>query len=196
MQKYSPSITGAIVLTILCGLVYLAVQQDMRQGANDPQIQIAHDVADALETGVPLQTIMQSTHPVDMGRSLSPFIIAYDESGKAAEGSGFLHASLPAMPAGVFEYARTHGEDRITWEPEQGVRNAAVLVHYRVLVLTGSSSTTGSGFILVGRSLQEVEKRENALMAAVAAAWIFGLAALIAWTMLSAMLSGIPGGKH
>ena len=31
----------AVVATAFCGLVYVAVQQELRQNANDPQIQMA-----------------------------------------------------------------------------------------------------------------------------------------------------------
>ena len=40
-----------LVTLILCGLVNLAVQQNYRMSANDPQIQIAEDVADAVSQG-------------------------------------------------------------------------------------------------------------------------------------------------
>ena len=35
----------AIVVTVLVGLLYAAVQQDLRQGANDQQIQMSEDAA-------------------------------------------------------------------------------------------------------------------------------------------------------
>jgi hypothetical protein len=38
----------AAAVTMLSGLVYIAVQQNMRIGANDPQIQLAEDAARAL----------------------------------------------------------------------------------------------------------------------------------------------------
>ena len=41
----------AAVTTLLCGLIYLAVQQSLRWGANDPQIQMAEDAAAALAAG-------------------------------------------------------------------------------------------------------------------------------------------------
>jgi hypothetical protein len=34
-----------IIVTGICGLIYGVVQQDIRQGANDPQIQMAEDAA-------------------------------------------------------------------------------------------------------------------------------------------------------
>jgi hypothetical protein len=35
----------AVVTAAFCGLAYLTVQQSLRQGANDPQIQMAEDAA-------------------------------------------------------------------------------------------------------------------------------------------------------
>ncbi|HEX8964956.1 MAG TPA: hypothetical protein VF820_00820, partial [Patescibacteria group bacterium] len=46
----------------------------------------------------------------------------------------------------------TFGEDRITWQPEKGVRIAAVIDK-----LSGDKK----GFVLVGRNLREIESREN-----------------------------------
>jgi len=38
----------AVVATVMAGMVYGVAQQVLRQSANDPQIQLAGDVADAL----------------------------------------------------------------------------------------------------------------------------------------------------
>ena len=35
----------AVLATLCCGLVYAALQHDLRTGANDPQIQLAEDTA-------------------------------------------------------------------------------------------------------------------------------------------------------
>jgi len=40
----------AIVIKLLCGLVYVAVQQEVRLSANDPQIGMAEDLAAASPT--------------------------------------------------------------------------------------------------------------------------------------------------
>jgi hypothetical protein len=48
----------AAVTTLLCGLVYLAVQQSLRQGANDPQIQMAEDAAAALVAGSTPESVL------------------------------------------------------------------------------------------------------------------------------------------
>ena len=140
----------AAVTIGLCMLVYLTVQQSLRQGLNDPQIQMAEDVAAAIGQERAAVDLLPSTQ-VDIASSLAPFLIVYDDAGKVLASSGVLHGQTPSVPAGVLEYVRTNGEDRVTWQPEAGVRIAAVVVRY---------DGTKSGFVLAGRNMREVEKRE------------------------------------
>ena len=39
-----------MIVTVLCGLIYVTVQQSHRTVANDPQLQIALDLKNAIET--------------------------------------------------------------------------------------------------------------------------------------------------
>jgi hypothetical protein len=156
-----------VVITALCGLVYISVQQSLRQGANDPQIQMAEDAAGALTAGTAARTVVPATL-VDMNRSLAPFLIIYSPDGQPVAGSGLLDGKLPEIPKGVLDYAAQNGQNRVSWQPEDGVRIAAVVV------------PSGSGFVLAGRSLQEVEKRELQVQGFAAAAWVFGLLASLA----------------
>src|SRR5438270_7168527 len=57
----------ALAITVLSGLVYVAVQQDLRQGANDPQIQMAEDAAVQLEAGQQPAAVV-GAGKVDMAR--------------------------------------------------------------------------------------------------------------------------------
>jgi hypothetical protein len=50
---------------------------------------------------------------------------------------------------GIFDYVKKNGQDRVTWQPEPGMRLATVVVPYE------------KGFVMAGRSLTEVEKRES-----------------------------------
>jgi hypothetical protein len=152
----------AIATAGLCGLAYLTVQQSLRIGANDPQIQIAEDAAGSLNGGAKLDSIVPA-NKVEITTSLAPFIIVFDDSGKVMASTATLHGSVPVYPAGVLEYTRTHGEDRITWQPENGVRLATVVVHY------------DKGFVMAGRSLREVEVRIGNIQT------ICGLALLAIW---------------
>jgi hypothetical protein len=141
----------AAVATLLCGLVYLAVQQSLRLGANDPQIQLAEDAAAALSAGGTPGSLLPTTQ-VEISTSLAPFMVIYNNEGEPLVSSGLLHGAIPLLPSGVFDYTRQNSEDRVSWQPEAGVWIAAVVVAY------GGSQP---GFVLAGRSLREVETRES-----------------------------------
>ena len=170
----------AFLATTLCGLVYLAVQQSLRQGANDPQVQMAEDAARAINAGASSTTIIPSDK-VTIGTSLAPYLIYYSAtnnylsnlntatpiSGIPIAGNGVLqNGLLPNLPAGVFDYAKANGENRITWQPAPGIRQAIVIV------------PTNGGYVVAGRSLREVEIREDQAEKEAGAAWIVTLAGL------------------
>ncbi|HTX80478.1 MAG TPA: hypothetical protein VMC62_12455 [Longilinea sp.] len=141
----------AALTIVMCSLVYLVGQQILRQSANDPQIQIAEDAAAELSNGADAQALLPSAS-TDVAHSLAPFLIIYDDSGKVVASSALLDGSTPQLPDGVLDNVRKNGEDRITWQPKAGVRIATVIVP-----VTGSTA----GFVLAGRSLREVEIRED-----------------------------------
>lgn len=168
----------ALSITVLSALVYLAVQQSFRQTANDPQIQMAEDAASQLEAGGQPQALM-SASKVDMARSLAPFLIIYDDAGRVTASSVQLEGRTPSLPDGVFSAVRQSGEDRLTWQPQEGVRNAAVVTRF------GGAKP---GFVLAGRSLREVENRESQLTEMVALAWVAALVgSLVAWVLALAI---------
>ncbi len=146
------------VVTVMFVTIYAVVQQDERQSANDPQIQIAEDAAASLDSGGSFQSIILPTR-IDIAKSLGVFTAAFDDSGKPIGSSGYLNGELPTLPPGVFDSVRSEGEDRFTWQPENGVRDAVVVAKY------------SGGFVMAGRSLREVEKRESALLAVIFASW-------------------------
>lgn len=158
MRRWLPL---AFIATIMAGLVYGAVQQSYRQSANDPQIQMAEDAAAAIASGAPAQSVVASTS-INIADDLAPYVVVYNSSGAPIAGNGMLNGALPALPQGVFTYVAQEGADRFTWQPEAGVRSAVV-----VIPVNG-----GSGFVMAGRSLREVEIRESMLEATVGAAWI------------------------
>ncbi len=141
-----------VVSTILSGTLYIVAQQMLRQGANDPQIQMAEDAARAVENGATVGNVIPSGE-VDIAKSLAPFLNDYDVDGKPVAGNGHLNGALPIIPAGVLQYAHDHGEHRLTWQPQPGVRSAVVVIVYRTGAVTG--------YMVAGRSLREVEAREG-----------------------------------
>ncbi|MDE2213388.1 MAG: hypothetical protein KGJ34_02565 [Patescibacteria group bacterium] len=184
----------AIAVTGLCLLVYTSVQQNYRQSLNDPQIQMAEDAAAMLEEGASVSSVVpQGT--VDIAQSLAPWISVYTASGTPAASSGLLGGSLPLFPQGVFDTsswgaliighhlnAAPENENRFSWQPQDNVREAVVLVYY--------SSSKGSGYVAAGRNMREVEDRESTLSQLVFLAWIAILAAtFLAYFFLDWVLS-------
>ena len=157
----------AAALTGVFAFIYLTVQQDMRMGLNDPQIQMAEDAASALASNQPVDSLIPADAPkVDMAKSLAPFLIIYDSSGSALVSGAVLNGQTPIPPAGVFDYVRQNNEDRVSWQPAPGVRSAAVIV---------AVSGGRGGFVLAGRNMREVEIRESQLTNTVALGWIASL---------------------
>src|SRR5262249_60702257 len=87
----------AAISVVLCGLVYLAVQQALRGGLNDPQIQMAEDAASAAASGTAIESILPPGR-VDIARNLAPFLIFYDQTGNVVASARYLHALAPAPP--------------------------------------------------------------------------------------------------
>ncbi len=171
MQRFIPLVRfllAGAVITVIFVTIYAAVQQDLRQSANDPQIQLAEDAARALSVGAAPASLMPADrHVIDASKSLAPFVMVFDDRGTVLESSMRAGNELPMPPVGVFDYVRAHGEDRVTWQTASGLRFAAIIVPWQ------ASST--SGFVLAARSLREAEKREGNLELTVGVAWLFSL---------------------
>jgi hypothetical protein len=138
-----------VVVTAMFGSIDLAVQQDYRQSANDPQIQLAEDATVALDHGLTPQ--WNASNQIDAGTSLAPFIVIYNSTGTPVAASGLINGVMPTIPAGIFASVSAHGEDRVTWQTPTGLRFAAIIVSYK------------NGYVMAARSLREVEIREDKL---------------------------------
>ncbi len=168
----------AVVITLLSGLLYGTLQQVLRINANDPQIQMAEDAATSLTNGKPIDSVVPGPQ-VDIATSLAPYIIVFDNSGKAIASSGLLHNQLPSLPSGVFDYVRQNGEDRITWQPEPGVRSATVVTRF---------GGTQPGFVMAGRSLREVENRIDQFGLLIGLGWLGTLLVTLIAVCLSELI--------
>jgi hypothetical protein len=156
--------------TLVLGISYAIVQQTYRQGANDPQIMVAHDVADALAAGKTPDEVV-SNETIDPSVSLAPFIIVFDAAQKPVISSAQLDGATPVPPAGVLDASKTSGENRVTWQPRRDTRIAAVVVP-----VEGGAG----GFVLAGRSLRVVEQRVDSLTLMVALGWLGTMVATFA----------------
>lgn len=157
----------AVAITILCGLIYVAVQQSLRQSANDPQIQLVEDIASQLAAGQnPLYFVPPGK--IDVSKSLATYILVFDGNGKLIDSSVTVNGKSPSFPQGVFPQTKAKGETRFTWQPVAGIRSAIVMDYYR-----GSHP----GFVAVGRSIKEIEIRENSELQIIVLGWVVAMLA-------------------
>ena len=164
-----------VVVTLGSLLLYVVVQQDLRQSADDPQHQLAEDAVARLAAGDAPASVVGAGQ-VDIAASLAPFVIVYDASGSVLAASGRLDGAAPVPPAGVLTTASQTGTDRVTWQPRPSVRIAAVVLRWN------------GGTVLAGRSLRRVEEIESALGGLVSVGWLVLLAAAATAALVGARL--------
>lgn len=169
------------ISTVLALALYAIPQQVLRNGANDPQIEMATNLAARLDVygvtnGLQQGVLVNGGSVVDISRSLSPFLIVYDDQGRALGSNAQLDGQTPVPPRGVFDYVRNHGEERVSWQPVYGshaVRIAAVIER-----VNGPQP----GFVLAGRSLREVESREKHIWQMANFFWVVMLGLIVVGT--------------
>ena len=149
-----PFIIALIFMALVSvGFTWVAVQQNYRQNANDPQTQLAADAAASLSAGAsPKDVLGINAAAVDPSTSLATFVTIVSSSG-TVQASTMKDAILP--PNGVLAAATTTRQNRVTWQPQTGTRVALVVQAY--------SHSGQLGYVLAGRSLKEVETREDML---------------------------------
>ena len=158
-------LSAIAIITIIMGLVYASVQQTYRSNANDPQIQIAHDMKERLEQNELDEEDFKDVIPLDRG--LAVFKIAYNEKGDPLRSTGYIGNRAPRLPAGVLDYVQAHGEDWFTWQPRKDI-----LLATGVLRIHGGSVA----YLAVGRSLKETEERISRLGYMAITGWIICIA--------------------
>jgi hypothetical protein len=153
-SSHHQSAIAYIVLSVAIPLlVYVAVQQDQRQSANDPQLQMAQDDWGVLAKGekTPAQ-IVGDSHANLAYDIMAPFTTIFDSNHNVIATNAQLDGKTLIPPSGSFDAAKAHGPNAFTWEPLPGFRYAAVLQHY---------PGNHPGYILTARSLFFVEQRET-----------------------------------
>ncbi|MBI4049925.1 MAG: hypothetical protein HY398_00575 [Candidatus Doudnabacteria bacterium] len=176
-----PWFSATAIVTIIFVTLYASIQKIYRASANDPQIELTENVANALLAGAnPEAVVTNQVVPID--KSLSVFVSIFDESLNPVISNANLEGEPPILPRGVFDQARAYDENRVTWEPRPGVRAAIVVRHF--------ANDRVAGFVLAGRNLREIETREQALTLMVFIAWLVSLA-IIAARYLARLLAGL-----
>lgn len=181
------------IATILALALYAIPQQVLRNGANDPQIQMATDLAAFLgqhgvATGLRQRALPQNgDSKVDMSQSLAPFLIVYNDAGQPLDSNAQLDGHIPAPPPGVFDYVRQHGEERVSWQPVLGSVSGV-----RVAAVVERVGGVQPGFVLAGRSLREVEVREEQVKQMAGMAWLGMLGLILIGTLGFGWLTRTP----
>jgi hypothetical protein len=157
----------AVALTAACGLTCLAVQQNYRNGLDDPQVQLAQDGATRLDAGFAPSAVVSSP-TVDAETNLAPFVIVLGKSDEVLASGVTLGGATPTPPAGVLATARSAGRNRVTWQPRSGVRIASVSV-----------AAKDGRVVLAGRNMREVEARIDQLTGITGLVWAIALVAVL-----------------
>jgi len=169
MNKYTTIFKNwfayAGIITLLCVIVYITVQQSYRLSANDPQLQLAEDAANALNKGADPKSLVSATTTIEISQSASPYVMIYDASGNIAAGTATLNGKVLKIPQGVIDYIHKNGRDAATWQPVPGVRQAMV----------GFSTANKAYVAVAGRSLRNIEERINLLGEQVIFGWAMSL---------------------
>lgn len=171
------TLAASVLVSGLLFTLYVCVQQSIRTGAEDPQRALALEMADRLNQGDSAMDLLPRPH-VALENSELPFALWMDASGKTIRSTASLSGKDPAIPAGSLRFALTSGQNSITWQPSTDLRFAMVIYP----VHAGSIA-----YVAVGRSLRQVEIREQQLFYLVSLAW---LAAEIWMVIMALWLSG------
>jgi hypothetical protein len=118
------------------------------------------------------------TKTVDIAQSLAPWVAIFDPGGQPLASRGQLDGAPPKPPKGVLDAAVANGSNRVTWQPRAGVRMATVTVPW------------SGGTVMAGRSLREVERREDQALTLVVAGWAATLGAVALACLFVAWLGG------
>jgi hypothetical protein len=169
----------AIAVTGMCAVSLGTAQQLYRQASNDPQVQIAEDMALALESGTKPTALIASSTRIDVSASLRPFTVIYDKDLSPIAWSGEYEGKPPVPPSNIFEDAKGSvgsGESRVTWQPDEETRFAIVVLHV----------LRTDGYVLTGRNLREAQDRIWDIQALIGLVWLMTLAATLIATWLGA----------
>ena len=156
---------------ILLG-VSVGYQQYLRRGADRQPMSLVNYVSDRVAHGAdPVRLAGAPSREIASAawlRSSNFFAVLYNDAGQPIAGNATLHGSLPHPPTGIFRYARVHGLNKVTWQPEPGVRIATV-----------TKPLPSGGFILAGQSLIVGEAKDGRFNSLLSWIWLATLTAIV-----------------
>jgi hypothetical protein len=149
----------AFLVTFTSLLVYVAAQQVLRLGANGMPAELAAKTSINLENSLsPLDAVPGEI--IDISKSPGTFAMVFDKDKNLIASSAVMGIDEPAYPKGVLDYVDKNGEDRVTWQPQKGLRFATIAIK------------AGDKYVIAGRSLKETEKLIDTVGNLVLYAWL------------------------
>ena len=155
MKRIIPWLVGLVVVTLLIGSTYLSLQRLGRQADDDVPAGLALS-----QLNSPDPQVLKADTPIDLTQGPETFVNVYRGDGTPLTGSGTLSGSVPRLPQGVIESALQTGQDRVTWQPQQGVRYAIV------------ARATGDTVVVAGQNLQPSESRNRTMELFLGLGWL------------------------
>jgi hypothetical protein len=158
-------IAGVLMITLAAGVVWLSYGLSLRNGGDRQPWQLAARAATQLTSGSRPGRVLPPV--INMASNPAPFVIVYDPQYRVLASSGRLNGHTPALPAGVLAWAAAHGQDRITWQPQPGLREAAIIEPH---------GGPHPGFVLAAQSLRGISGQQRSLTRNIACIWLAALA--------------------
>ncbi len=135
-------------VTLISIMVYGTAQQMLRMSANYVPLQLSSDAVNKLNSGVSPRALMLPAS-TELSKSLYPFVIILDQNKKVIVTSATLDGEVPAIPQRTFDWVVRNGQDKVTWQPYPGIREALVVDKY--------SNGSISGYVVTGGTLKLTE---------------------------------------
>ncbi|MFF2318211.1 hypothetical protein ACFVTE_18325 [Arthrobacter sp. NPDC058097] len=154
MRRTVGWLTAALVMTLVFGTVYVALQQLGRSAANE-----ASEAALATQVQLPQPTPAPGPR-LELTPDSGVFVIVYGADDRPEPGTVTLDGSLPVVPGGVLDAARTSGFNAVTWQPAPELRMAIV------------ARPSAGKVVVAGQSLTPYEDRDTRTMIILALGWI------------------------
>lgn len=150
MKKIKYLILVVFFITLAIFFFYVIGQLIVRQSANIQPARMANEAKIGLEGGKDFSAVF-GEKKTDFKKSLIPFAIIYYKDKKPVNSTALNNGQIPQIPIGVLESAGKEGENRVSWQPENKVRFATVVIPF------------SDGYIVGGESLLEYDRTTKCL---------------------------------
>ena len=106
-------LAAAIIISGIILFIYAGVQQVHRSMANDPQLQLARDLRDAVANGKSTAHLIPPD-TINLDKSDAVFTVVYNSAGMPLQTTALLGNKVPQIPKGVMEFTNQYLEDAVT----------------------------------------------------------------------------------